>query len=41
MQNPIEAAFNFELLKKIHTFLFGDIYEWAGKIRNVNISKGN
>lgn len=41
MQNHIEASFDFELLKKIHAFLFGDIYEWAGKIRNVNISKGN
>jgi len=28
-------------LKAIHKYLFGDIYEWAGKTRNVNISKGN
>lgn len=37
----IEGNFDFEHLKKIHYFLFGDIYEWAGKIRAVNISKGN
>ncbi len=37
----IEGNFDFEHLKKIHYFLFGDIYEWAGKIRTVNISKGN
>lgn len=39
--NRIEGNFDFEHLKKIHYFLFGDIYEWAGKIRTVNISKGN
>lgn len=25
----------------IHLFLFGEIYEWAGKTRSVDISKGN
>lgn len=39
--NRIEGNFDFEHLKKIHQFLFGDIYEWAGKVRTVNISKGN
>lgn len=28
-------------LKKIHQFLFEDIYEFAGKIRTVNLAKGN
>lgn len=28
-------------LADIHTYLFGDIYEFAGKTRNVNIAKGN
>ncbi len=41
LQNPIHGTFDFNFLKKIHQFLFGDIYEWAGKTRNVNISKGN
>ena len=31
----------FSSLKKIHKFLFEDIYYFAGQIRNVNISKGN
>ena len=28
-------------LKKIHQFLFEDIYEFAGEIRTVNLAKGN
>ena len=31
----------FESLKKIHKFLFGEIYEFAGNLRKVNIAKGN
>lgn len=31
----------FAGLKQIHKYLFGDIYDFAGKIRDVNISKGN
>jgi len=31
----------FAGLKQIHKFLFEDIYDFAGKIRTVNISKGN
>ncbi len=34
-------AGNFETLKIIHKYLFGDIYEFAGKIRTVNLAKGN
>lgn len=41
LQNPIRGTFDFNFLKKIHQILFGDIYAWAGKTRNVNISKGN
>ena len=32
---------SFEALAYIHKKLFEEIYEFAGKIRNVNISKGN
>ena len=32
---------SFESLRIIHKELFFDIYEFAGKIRDVNISKGN
>lgn len=31
----------FNGLSKIHEYLFQDIYEFAGKIREKNISKGN
>jgi len=31
----------FAGLSFIHAYLFGDIYEFAGKIRDVNIAKGN
>lgn len=31
----------FKGLSFIHNYLFGDIYNFAGKIRNVNIAKGN
>ena len=31
----------FAELAKIHEHLFGDIYDFAGKLRSVNIAKGN
>lgn len=31
----------FAGLSEIHTVLFGDIYDFAGQLRDVNISKGN
>lgn len=31
----------WKTLQEIHSFLFGEIYEFAGKIRTVNIAKGN
>ena len=34
-------AGTFAGLKQIHKYLFGDIYDFAGKMRDVNISKGN
>ncbi len=38
--NTLEPG-TFEALKKIHKFLFEDIYEFAGELRKVNIAKGN
>ncbi|MBK9577913.1 MAG: Fic family protein [Fibrobacterota bacterium] len=35
------AVGTFEGLCQIHSYLFGDIYEFAGKVRNVNIAKGS
>ncbi|ETR66253.1 MAG: cell filamentation protein [Candidatus Magnetoglobus multicellularis str. Araruama] len=34
-------AGSFQALAEIHSYLFEDIYEFAGKIRKVNIAKGN
>ena len=38
--DDLEAG-TFESLRKIHKYLFFDIYDFAGTIRNVNIAKGN
>ena len=35
------TAGTFETLAEIHRYLFSDIYDFAGKIRTVNIAKGN
>ena len=35
------AAGTYQSLAKIHKYLFEDIYEFAGKMRNVNLAKGN
>jgi len=40
MLNSLEAG-TFESLEIVHKELFGDIYDFAGKVRQVNISKGN
>lgn len=39
--NYIKGRFDFDHLRRIHRYLFGDIYTWAGKIRTVDIAKGN
>lgn len=38
--DKMEAG-KFSSLKAIHKYLFEDIYDFAGEIRNVNISKGS
>lgn len=38
-QQPINGSFDFEHYKAIHKFLFEEIYDWAGKIRTVDMSK--
>ena len=38
--NTLEPG-TFETLKNIHQYLFEEIYEFAGKLRKVNIAKGN
>lgn len=37
-EKPIKIK-NSESLLKIHHYLFQDVYNWAGKVRTVNISK--
>ena len=39
LDNP--PAGKFSALQTIHKYLFGDIYDFAGELRTVNISKGN
>ncbi|MGN9163780.1 Fic/DOC family protein [Tissierellaceae bacterium HCP3S3_D8] len=38
--NPIKGNFDLKHLQDIHKHLFRDIYDWAGELRTVNISKG-
>lgn len=40
-RTPIRGKLDFQHLCDIHRYIFGDVYEWAGKLRTVNISKGN
>lgn len=40
MLENLEAG-KFQTLCEIHKYLFDDIYDFAGKIRTVNLSKGN
>lgn len=36
---PKVCSFDFDHYKAIHRYLFSDIYDWAGEIRTVDISK--
>ncbi len=38
-KNPIKGNFDLEHYCAIHRYLFEDIYEWAGKLREVEMSK--
>lgn len=38
--NPIKGNFDIEHLCEIHKYIFQDIYEWAGQLRNEDIFKG-
>ncbi len=40
-RQPITGKYDFLHLKKIHKYIFQDIYQWAGEIRTVEIGKGN
>ena len=36
---PQATSFDFEHYKAVHRFLFSDLYEWAGSVRTIDISK--
>lgn len=38
-QAPVQGKFNFVHYKRIHHFLFCDLYDWAGELRTIDISK--
>ena len=39
--DPFIEELDFNYIKKLHQFLFSDIYDWAGITRTIDISKGN
>jgi cell filamentation protein len=39
-QQPLVGGFDLAHLQAIHRYLFGDVYEWAGELRTIDISKG-
>jgi cell filamentation protein len=41
LENPIAGQFDLAHLQRIHLALFQDVYDWAGKFRTVDISRGN
>ena len=38
---PISGKFDFAHLKRIHAFMFQDLFDWAGEVRTCNLNKGN
>ncbi len=40
-KKPVRGSFDFKHLCRIHHTVFQDLYPWAGKVRTVNIAKGN
>ena len=39
-ESPIQGNFDLVHLQAIHQHLFQDVYDWAGELRKVDISKG-
>lgn len=40
-QHPVRGDFDLKHLCAIHRHLFGDVYDWAGRLRDIDISKGD
>jgi cell filamentation protein len=39
-QTPLKGNFDLAHLRAIHRHLFGDVYQWAGEFRTIDVSKG-
>jgi len=39
--NPIEGNFDSDHLKRIHEYLFRDVYDWAGQFRTIPLAKAD
>lgn len=39
VENPLEGDYDVSHLTEMHKYIFQDIYEWAGKIRTIDIEK--
>lgn len=37
--DPFPAPLDFDYYKRLHGFLFGTLYEWAGTVRTISMSK--
>lgn len=40
LDKAVDKEFDFQHLKDIHKHLFQDVYDWAGQVRHVDLSKG-
>ena len=40
-KTPIEGRFDLDHLQAIHRHLFGDVYAWAGELRDIDLTKGD
>jgi len=39
-QTPLKGRVDLAHLQAVHRYLFGDVYEWAGELRMIDIGKG-
>jgi len=39
-EQPVQGQFDLAHVPAIHQRLFGDVYDWAGQVRHVEIQKG-
>jgi cell filamentation protein len=38
-KTPLEGGFDIDHLQSIHKHLFGDVYAWAGELRDIDLAK--